>query len=191
SQQFTSVTADDACTFGDEACGGSSLADCVNGKYVLSRCDSDKACVAVPNLDSAGTSIDCLTPAARDAQFLKSGVAFDAPMAPPPFDQKQNGDDANELNKQFLTLKPGDPCTFGDLACTEGAPAICENGKYVKGFCNPGQTCFAIPNIGFGGTDTDCLTPAQRDAEFLKVILVISSFYSFIDGTTVEWCRIY
>ncbi|KAF8550311.1 hypothetical protein OG21DRAFT_1468882 [Imleria badia] len=58
--QFTSLNATSSCISGD-ACIGGQLAQCVNGKYVLSPCGPGSICAALPLSNSPGTSVTCTT----------------------------------------------------------------------------------------------------------------------------------
>lgn len=53
--EFLSLTADASCQNNDVACINGAFASCVNGKYVLSPCNTGLTCVALPSTDAPGT----------------------------------------------------------------------------------------------------------------------------------------
>jgi len=68
-QQFTSLTLDSSCTEGQNACVQGQFAECVGGKFVLTSCGSSLTCVALPLVNSPGTSITCDTQADAEARI--------------------------------------------------------------------------------------------------------------------------
>jgi len=66
--QFASLTADSSCTEGQEACVQGQFAQCAGGKFMLSSCGS-LTCVALPLVNSAGTSVTCDTQADAEARI--------------------------------------------------------------------------------------------------------------------------
>ncbi|KAH9926334.1 uncharacterized protein BXZ73DRAFT_103015 [Epithele typhae] len=73
-QKFAGLTADSACTAGENACVKDQFAQCVNGKFVLQSCGATLVCAALPLVNSAGTSITCTTAADRDARIAATGA---------------------------------------------------------------------------------------------------------------------
>ncbi|EIN13437.1 hypothetical protein PUNSTDRAFT_94490 [Punctularia strigosozonata HHB-11173 SS5] len=65
--KFASFKVGDACTV--DACIGSQFAPCSQGKLVAQDCAPTTKCAALPNVNSAGTSIACTTQADIDARF--------------------------------------------------------------------------------------------------------------------------
>jgi len=60
--KFTKLTAKSACTDGDVACIGKQFAKCDHGKFVLFGCGAESVqCVALPLVNSRGTSVTCAT----------------------------------------------------------------------------------------------------------------------------------
>jgi len=85
--QFKTLTASSACTEGQDACVGTAFAQCVSGKFVLQPCAATTICAALPNVNSAGTSITCTTQADLDARIAATGATSgdaSSVAAPPP-----------------------------------------------------------------------------------------------------------
>lgn len=60
--KFTKLTAKSICTDGDVACVGKQFAKCDHGKFVLFGCGANNVqCVALPLVNSRGTSVTCAT----------------------------------------------------------------------------------------------------------------------------------
>lgn len=53
--KFASLTADSACTDGDQACVDNGFAQCVGGKFSSTPCAGGTKCVALPLVNKAGT----------------------------------------------------------------------------------------------------------------------------------------
>jgi len=66
--QFATLTADSSCTDGQSACVQGQFAQCVSGKFMLSSCGS-LTCLALPLVNSAGTSVTCDTQADAEARI--------------------------------------------------------------------------------------------------------------------------
>jgi hypothetical protein len=81
---FKSLTPDSACTAGQDACVNQQFAQCVSGKFVLQPCAGGTICAALPNVNSAGTSITCTTQADLDARLAATGANTAAAASPPP-----------------------------------------------------------------------------------------------------------
>ncbi|KAF8491573.1 proline-rich protein [Russula emetica] len=74
-QKFSSLTADSACTDGEQACVNGQFAQCSGGKFALTPCANGLTCTALPLVNKPGTSVTCDTQAdsaARIAQALGS-----------------------------------------------------------------------------------------------------------------------
>ncbi|KAJ7881867.1 hypothetical protein B0H13DRAFT_2235522 [Mycena leptocephala] len=82
--QFATIEAGDACTAGPDACAGDAFAQCVSDAYVVQACAGGTVCAALPNVNSAGTSIACTTVADRDARIAATGASSGAAPPPPP-----------------------------------------------------------------------------------------------------------
>ena|SRR5258707_11711124 len=54
-RKFQSLSTSSSCNTGDQACVQGQLAQCVNGKFVLSQCASTLQCVALPLVNKPGT----------------------------------------------------------------------------------------------------------------------------------------
>ncbi|KAI1796476.1 hypothetical protein LXA43DRAFT_621416 [Ganoderma leucocontextum] len=83
-QQFATLTPTSACTTGEQACVNDQFAQCVNGKFQLQPCAAGTICVALPLVNSAGTSVTCDTAADRDARIAATGATAGAASAAPP-----------------------------------------------------------------------------------------------------------
>ncbi|ETW80213.1 hypothetical protein HETIRDRAFT_428372 [Heterobasidion irregulare TC 32-1] len=73
-KQFQSLTADSSCTDGQNACIGDAFAQCVGGAFVQSQCGSGLTCAALPLVNSAGTSIACVTQAEAASRIAATGA---------------------------------------------------------------------------------------------------------------------
>ncbi|KAJ7115906.1 hypothetical protein C8R44DRAFT_841816 [Mycena epipterygia] len=72
--QFKTLTASSSCTAGEEACIGTSFAQCVSGSFVLTPCAGGTICAALPLVNKAGTSITCDTSTDVEARIAATGV---------------------------------------------------------------------------------------------------------------------
>ncbi|KAJ7449667.1 hypothetical protein FB451DRAFT_1287614 [Mycena latifolia] len=72
--QFKTLTASSSCTDGEEACVGTSFAQCVSGSFVLTPCSGGTICAALPLVNKAGTSIACDTASDVEARIAATGV---------------------------------------------------------------------------------------------------------------------
>jgi hypothetical protein len=54
-QKFQSLSASSACSSGEQACVQGQLAQCVDGKFVMTPCASTLQCVALPLVNKPGT----------------------------------------------------------------------------------------------------------------------------------------
>jgi len=79
--KFTSLSADSACTDGDQACVGGKFAQCTGGKFALTPCAGGTQCVALPLVNKPGTSITCDTVADMNARIAATGASGAAPAA--------------------------------------------------------------------------------------------------------------
>jgi len=73
--QFASLSADSACTDGQQACVKGGFAQCVGGKFEITQCAQSLTCVALPLVDKAGTSITCDTEADAIARMQAAGAS--------------------------------------------------------------------------------------------------------------------
>ncbi|KAM5531094.1 hypothetical protein V8D89_015259 [Ganoderma adspersum] len=83
-QKFATLTPASSCTTGEQACVNDQFAQCVNGKFQLQPCAGGTICVALPLVNSAGTSITCDTAADRDARIAATGATAGAASAAAP-----------------------------------------------------------------------------------------------------------
>jgi len=71
----------------------------------------------------------------------------------------KNGQEAQQLNALFQTIKISDPCDGGPTtACVGNAISNCVNNTWdtTNGVCSESQQCFAIPNVRSNGTTLTC-----------------------------------
>ncbi|KAK7012250.1 hypothetical protein R3P38DRAFT_1586593 [Favolaschia claudopus] len=73
--KFKSLTSDSQCTDGEQACIGTSFAQCVSGSFVLTPCSGGLICAALPLVNSPGTSIACDASDDVQARITASGAA--------------------------------------------------------------------------------------------------------------------
>ncbi|KAI0291891.1 hypothetical protein BC826DRAFT_1021544 [Russula brevipes] len=67
--KFKTLTADSPCNDGENACVGGNFAQCVGGKFAATTpCSAGLKCVALPLVNSRGTSITCDTQSDADAE---------------------------------------------------------------------------------------------------------------------------
>ncbi|KAJ6607517.1 hypothetical protein B0H10DRAFT_2166790 [Mycena sp. CBHHK59/15] len=72
--QFQTLTINSSCTEGEQACVGTSFAQCVSGAFVLTPCSAGTVCAALPLVNKPGTSIACDTSADVDARIAATGA---------------------------------------------------------------------------------------------------------------------
>ncbi|KAI0259456.1 hypothetical protein BC834DRAFT_974258 [Gloeopeniophorella convolvens] len=73
-QQFASLTASSPCTAGQNACVGGQFAQCSNGAFAVTACAGGLQCVALPLVNSPGTSVTCDTQADAIARIAATGA---------------------------------------------------------------------------------------------------------------------
>ncbi|KAF8202519.1 hypothetical protein BJ912DRAFT_897098 [Pholiota molesta] len=73
-KKFATLTAGSSCTDGETACVNGGFAQCVAGKFVTTGCAGGLTCVALPLVNSAGTSITCDTTADALARIANTGA---------------------------------------------------------------------------------------------------------------------
>jgi hypothetical protein len=71
----------------------------------------------------------------------------------------QNGLESQKLNAAFATLNATDNCTDGDIACVEGALALCRGSSWVTQNCPATLQCFALPDVDQEGVTIGCTSP--------------------------------
>ncbi|KAG8765390.1 hypothetical protein FRC15_007050 [Serendipita sp. 397] len=75
-QQFASLTVGSACTVGQVAClSDGSFAQCPNGTFVSTPCAGGTQCIALPLVNSVGTSVTCTTLDDAARRFEAAGVS--------------------------------------------------------------------------------------------------------------------
>ncbi|KAI0748289.1 hypothetical protein C8Q80DRAFT_730335 [Daedaleopsis nitida] len=154
-RKFASLNANSACTSGENACIQGAFAQCVNGKFVTTPCAGGLTCVALPLVNSPGTSITCDTEqdaATRIQRTGASGGVRGRDLESRAAFTLDNGRQAQAQNSRFQTLTANSPCSPGENACVQGSFAQCLNGKFVTFPCNTGLKCFALPLVLSPGT---------------------------------------
>ncbi|CDO73536.1 hypothetical protein BN946_scf185014.g6 [Trametes cinnabarina] len=162
--KFASLSAKSPCTSGEVACVQGAFAQCVNGKFVTTPCSGGLTCVALPLVNSPGTSVTCDTEqdaADRIARTGASGGLRGRDIEARAAFTLQNGQEAQALNRKFQSLNANSPCQEGENACVNGGFAQCVGGKFVVTPCNTGLTCMALPLVLSPGTSLVCDTQAD------------------------------
>lgn len=162
--KFAGLSASSSCTPGENACVNGAFAQCVDGKFVLAPCAGGLTCVALPLVNSKGTSITCDTEA--DALTRISNTGATGGLNGRSIEGRasftlQNGKDAQALNAKFATLSKTSSCTPGQNACVDGQFAQCVNGQFVLSPCSGGTQCVALPLVLSAGTSITCDTEAD------------------------------
>jgi hypothetical protein len=71
---FATLTPNSACTQGQNACVNNNFAQCIEGKFVLQPCGASSVCVALPLVNSMGTSTTCDTESDALTRISNTGV---------------------------------------------------------------------------------------------------------------------
>ncbi|KAF7796704.1 hypothetical protein EIP86_007887 [Pleurotus ostreatoroseus] len=153
--KFQTLSATSPCTSGENACIQGAFAQCSNGQFVSFPCSGGLTCVALPLVNSPGTSVTCDTEADAEARIAATGAS--GGIAGRSLESRasftlQNGIDAQGLNAKFATLSAGSSCTSGENACVGGQFSQCVNGQFVSFPCAAGLTCVALPLVNSPGT---------------------------------------
>ncbi|KAH9941097.1 uncharacterized protein BXZ73DRAFT_88293 [Epithele typhae] len=72
----------------------------------------------------------------------------------------QNGQDAQALNTEYLSLNSTDTCKDGQLACIDNSIAHCANSTWSLEPCSKSLSCFAMPSLKESGVVVSCTTNA-------------------------------
>ncbi|KAI0333498.1 hypothetical protein GY45DRAFT_1296863 [Cubamyces sp. BRFM 1775] len=165
--KFSSLSAGSSCTSGEVACVQGAFAQCVNGQFITTPCAGGLTCVALPLVNSPGTSVTCDTEqdaADRIARTGASGGLRGRDVEARAGFALQNGQAAQALNRKFQSLNANSPCQEGENACVDGGFAQCVGGRFVVTPCNTGLTCMALPLVLSPGTSLVCDTQADAQA---------------------------
>lgn len=89
-----------------------------------------------------------------------------ARAAPAPFDYAtllKNGQEAQRLNAEYMTLSADDTCVELQKGCVDDVPAQCIGGKWSLATtgCPDSQHCFALPSVRQSGTFVACTSEAD------------------------------
>jgi len=95
----------------------------------------------------------------------------------------QNGLEAQKLNVAFQGLKASDNCTNGDIACVEGALALCRGDSWVTQNCPQTLQCFALPDIDKEGVTIGCTS--AKTAESLIEATGAQGGLGSVNGTNI------
>jgi hypothetical protein len=71
---FATLTPTSACTEGQNACVNNDFAQCTGGNFVLQPCGASSICVALPLVNSVGTSTTCDTESDALTRIANTGV---------------------------------------------------------------------------------------------------------------------
>ncbi|KAK7693777.1 hypothetical protein QCA50_003349 [Cerrena zonata] len=165
--KFKGLSASSACTSGENACINGAFAQCANGKFVTFPCAGGLTCVALPLVNSKGTSITCDTEADATTRIANTGATgglFGRDLEDRAEFTLANGQAAQALNAKFESLSAGSACTDGENACVNGDFAQCVGGKFTTSPCAGGTKCFALPLVLSKGTSITCDTEADAAA---------------------------
>ena len=72
--KFRGLSASSSCTDSENACVNGAFAQCANGKFVTFPCAGGLTCVALPLVNSKGTSITCDTEADASTRIASTGA---------------------------------------------------------------------------------------------------------------------
>jgi hypothetical protein len=72
--KFSQLTASSSCTDGDQACVNQGFAQCVGGKFQVTKCSASTICAALPLVNKPGTSIACTTESDALARIKATGA---------------------------------------------------------------------------------------------------------------------
>ncbi|EIN07248.1 hypothetical protein PUNSTDRAFT_135934 [Punctularia strigosozonata HHB-11173 SS5] len=169
--KFATLTPSSACTDGENACVQGQFAQCANGKFVTFPCAATLKCVALPLVNSAGTSITCSTDADAAQRIANTGATGGVTGKRSILKEKkraeftlQNGKDAQALNAKFASLTADAPCTDGQTECVNGQLSQCVGGQRLLSPCAAGLSCVALPLVNSPGTSITCDTIADAEA---------------------------
>ncbi|CAL1705184.1 unnamed protein product [Somion occarium] len=169
--KFKGLSASSPCTDGENACINGAFAQCANGKFVTTPCAGGLTCVALPLVNSKGTSITCDTEADAKTRIAASGATgglFGRDLEERAEFTLANGQDAQALNAKFQTLSASSSCTDGENACVNGAFAQCVGGQFQTTPCAGATQCFALPLVNSRGTSLTCDTQADAEARIAQ-----------------------
>ncbi|KAI0291076.1 hypothetical protein B0F90DRAFT_407732 [Multifurca ochricompacta] len=192
-RKFQSLSANSPCTTNEVGCIKGQFAKCDNGKFVLSPCAATLQCVALPLVNSPGTSVTCDTKADAAARIGRTGAKggllgkrdddgddglVDEPVDEVPSEDTtqlvrraaftlKNGQEAQALNRKFEGLTANSPCKDGEDACINGQFAQCAGGKFALTSCGTLQ-CVALPLVNSPGTSVTCDTKADAVARIAR-----------------------
>jgi len=71
--QFAQLNASSPCQEGENACVNGQFAQCVSGSFVLQQCAATTECLALPLVNSAGTTITCTTQSDAISRIAATG----------------------------------------------------------------------------------------------------------------------
>ncbi|KAJ7146725.1 hypothetical protein C8R44DRAFT_973385 [Mycena epipterygia] len=72
---FAMLDTESPCQHGERACVDGSLAQCVEGRFVLQLCPGTTTCAALPLINSAGTMVACTIPPILNVRLAVTGAA--------------------------------------------------------------------------------------------------------------------
>ncbi|PPQ90738.1 hypothetical protein CVT25_010126 [Psilocybe cyanescens] len=156
--KFLSLTADSPCTAGENACIGSSFAQCVGGKFVAQSCGAAPlTCAALPLVNAPGTSITCTTLADAAARIAATGATGGVTGS-------DDGENDNTLASAPATTKaapapaattPATTPSTGGFRLANGQDAQALNAKFATLSAN--SACTAGENACIKGSFAQCV----------------------------------
>jgi len=96
--------------------------------------------------------------------LVASPIAWAAPLSLDNSTLLQNGQDAQRLNAEFLSLQQNATCNAGETACISGAFANCNGTAWQTQQCPADQQCFALPMVRNNGTFVACTSESSAQS---------------------------
>ncbi|PPQ96591.1 hypothetical protein CVT26_006328 [Gymnopilus dilepis] len=165
--QFASLTADSPCTDGQDACVGTSFAQCVGGKFVTQSCGAAPlTCVALPLVNKPGTSVTCSTIADAEARIAATGATGGLTGSGSPSSAASAASDVVEPNAASAPAAgnsaPSSAATT-TTASSSGSGFKLQNGKDAQALnakfasLTANSPCTSGENACVGGSFAQCI----------------------------------
>ncbi|KJA23609.1 hypothetical protein HYPSUDRAFT_137556 [Hypholoma sublateritium FD-334 SS-4] len=194
-QKFATLTASSACTEGENACVNGGFAQCVGGKFAITACAAPAVCVALPLVNSAGTSITCDTTADALARIAETGaiggLTGDSAASAPAASSASAVDSAAPAtatpSPQVDTAAASSSSSF---ALSNGQAAQALNKKFAT--LSASSACTAGENACINGGFAQCVggsfvvTPCAASLQCVALPLVNSAGTSITCDTTAD-----
>jgi hypothetical protein len=160
--KFLNLKATDACQAGETACVGGNIAKCVAGKFVASeQCPDGRECLAIPNIQTPGTSLVCTTE--RNVLGLLTAAGVDGGIT----GSGDNSTDTSSKTSSTTTSSSTSSTTSlsgipGPANGQPGNPAVVT--VTVTEFAIPQSTTTTPALSGSGSTPSNLLSVGQPPA---------------------------